>query len=449
MTPDQPQVVRIALTPAAVVLGRVLAPDGEPVENVRVTLLRPGRAPGQAEFSLTGMTNDAGEFRIPRVEPGPYLLMSTPPGNDSGDGVVVPTYYPGTPSASEARRVEVAKGATVTGLDFVMQTVKTGTIAGIVLDPAGQPVQGADVRVSSPGRGHEDVAISMPGLASSHTGADGRFQLRLPAGEHWLKVSQSGRGVGSIPLERALGREHSGFASARVSVAAETATDVRLQLERSVTIRGRFVFEGRTSASEMSAFLGAALARFILAGGPGDGKEETQAAPTDPTTNPTAPDLSFELLAAPGTYVASAIAGPGWTVKAIQFGSEDVTNRPITLEPGRTVENARIIFTDRPNSVSLRVLDASGSPTTDYIAFVFPVDERLWTTPALLRLHIPGQHVIDRRIPAMGIELGPVADYSAPIGGLPPGHYYAVALDDARWDDFNDPGVLQGWRSML
>jgi 5-hydroxyisourate hydrolase-like protein (transthyretin family) len=466
VTDGQPQRVRMALQPASLLLGRVLTADGEPVEGARVTLWRAasGGAKAHPVDNVMSETNDAGEFRLSRIEAGSYfLLVHSSSYTARRDGTTrVPTYYPAATSVADAVPIEVAQGATVTGLEIVVQDVKTATITGIVLDPRGIPLRSGDVKVAAERDGTR-VPISLSGNARGDIQSDGTFQITLPPGDYWLSAStpESG-GIGSISVgpegvgkpmptpeemvaimvqvqREELSRRAS--VSRLVSVGVEGLSEVTLQLQHEppVMVSGRFVFEGR-APDPMSRL----IASVDLLVAKGDEWSETR------SRSLPQPNGAFEIAASPGTCLPRVITPAGWALKAIQADGVDITQRTLTLEAGRPVRDLRVIFTDQRNALSFQVVDPRGASTTEYVAIVFPTEERLWPAKANLRLYVPSatnaprqRTPLDNLPEGLDMGLGARGDYSKPLGGLPPGDYYAIAIDDGTWDEVTDPAVLR------
>lgn len=124
--------------------------NGEPLPDAQVWLARSGRRPHRTR------TDPAGGFRFSHVAPGTYGLT--------------------VGRASVQREVEVASDR---HLDL---DLRTGTVAGQVVDAEGQPVRGAAVVLVGPeGRHH--------GMASD---GDGWFRIRVPSGSHRLHADAEG-----------------------------------------------------------------------------------------------------------------------------------------------------------------------------------------------------------------------------------------------------------------
>jgi len=107
---------KVEMIPRAVIRGRVLDGNGDPVPHAWIGA-RPPASP-RASWDLMGgqlhMANDQGEFRISGV-PGKYRIWASPDGpRDDAKAY----YYPNGTSAAEATMVEAPPGAEVAGIDI-------------------------------------------------------------------------------------------------------------------------------------------------------------------------------------------------------------------------------------------------------------------------------------------------------------------------------------------
>ena len=103
--------VVLKLPPMSVIAGRVLDESGEPVMDLKVIALRPRYENGRRQWSefSSGITSDRGEFRIPRLPAGGYLVKTvarnsalvsstmrlTQPLPETPETIYAATYYPG------------------------------------------------------------------------------------------------------------------------------------------------------------------------------------------------------------------------------------------------------------------------------------------------------------------------------------------------------------------
>jgi len=124
--------ILVALLRSAAITGKVTDESGDPVEYMTVVAIRQGQSgPRRTQRGPTGITNDLGEFRIPGLAKGKYLVRSDPSGmgsswtsmeysqqgrpvimqrNDGRMAEYEPTFSPGTLSPNEAAIVELNTG---------------------------------------------------------------------------------------------------------------------------------------------------------------------------------------------------------------------------------------------------------------------------------------------------------------------------------------------------
>lgn len=142
--------IRFELMPQAVITGKVLDEDGDPVARAQVMLQQRRYLNGKRQYagSNSAMTDDNGEFKLPMVAPGRYLLMATPSRNmamfgenprtaGGGDATkpeerLVATYYPGSLDPSSAATLDVAAGRDMPGMDIRLKKAVVFRIKGKV-----------------------------------------------------------------------------------------------------------------------------------------------------------------------------------------------------------------------------------------------------------------------------------------------------------------------------
>src|SRR5258708_35377092 len=168
---------------AAVITGRVVDEDGDPLPNFEVGLLRklPGKSREPA-VTRNDRTNDLGEYRFGGLFPGQYFVAVVPPpdlrnfehlakGPDAAaskpDQNYLTTYYPGTTDVAQADVISVRAGDEMP-VNFTMIPGRTYRVRGIVTGiPANQkPI----------------VQFNAKGVNTSFNGAevspDGQFEVR-------------------------------------------------------------------------------------------------------------------------------------------------------------------------------------------------------------------------------------------------------------------------------
>lgn len=163
--------INVRLIPQGVVSGRIVDEDGDPLEGVAVTLIRP-QAPTSARGGFArrmlglGMnqTNDRGEFRISNVSPGKYYVQVqrfTVGGNAVQIGGVEfgypRLYFPGVETLDQAQRVEVAPGQEFSGVQMTLRKTRVFRIRGSW--GGAMPADAPDARQGR--RGGREVAIQL------------------------------------------------------------------------------------------------------------------------------------------------------------------------------------------------------------------------------------------------------------------------------------------------
>ncbi len=127
--------------PQAVISGKVVDENGEPAKNVLVQLYRSGILGGRRRTASVNRswTNELGEYRFWRLQPGSYYLSATgwpwfnttrgdPADDRSNVNSFEPQYYPNASDARSASPLVVKAGEEVTA-DFTLRLVRGVTVS--------------------------------------------------------------------------------------------------------------------------------------------------------------------------------------------------------------------------------------------------------------------------------------------------------------------------------
>jgi hypothetical protein len=134
------------LTPSAVIAGKILDEDGEPLPEILVSALRQTYLEGKPSLSIetAAETNDRGEYRLFGLSPGRYFVSAVLPqwGRFSrGDELeeaqpnqqgYAKMYYPGTPDPAKAAAISVKEGEEIPSVEIFMRQVAVFRIRGHV-----------------------------------------------------------------------------------------------------------------------------------------------------------------------------------------------------------------------------------------------------------------------------------------------------------------------------
>jgi len=141
--------VVLHMQPAAVILGRVLDEDGDPMPNAQVTASQRRYSSGRLRLEAAGgaQTNDLGEYRIGSLMAGKYYVTANPPvnfesvvpeqkkpgeqGSRAAEMSYVSTYYPGTSDRAQAGTVDLRPGDE-TPVNFSLVRIRAAHVRGSV-----------------------------------------------------------------------------------------------------------------------------------------------------------------------------------------------------------------------------------------------------------------------------------------------------------------------------
>jgi carboxypeptidase family protein len=413
--------------------GRVVDSHGEPVELANVQVIRVSRSGrGRPAVRSGGVTNDLGEFRVPRLEPGNYLLRVQPRSDVQQDGPPtqsVPTFYPGVLAREQALPITVERSASVTGVDLALVDATMSRVTGTLIDStSGRPARTGFVHVRAIVAGVTDGFDA----ASAPAKPDGTFELRLAPGQYQVEGRAMRQGTVG-PLQA--GDEQIGMA--QLTVGGDGDSDVTIVLGRGATAAGRIVFDTRTPTAPMPSNPGQFRVSFTSPdGGPGCrmGRSDLGA------------NWTFSVDGLLGTCVAQVSSSLGsLTAKAVMVNDVDLMDRPVTFQSGQQLRNLEVIVTDKRTDLTFHVTDPHGNPTREYVALAFSIDRARWfENSRYIQAFVPApplDQVFDVSETATPGAAPPTAARES-VSGLPPGEYYVVALDDLESEAVHDPALL-------
>jgi len=323
----------------------------------------------------------------------------SPSGEAAGRVAYLPTYYPGTASPSEARRIAVRLGEEADNINVNLVIASFASVSGRVLNSLNAPVK-ASLQLST--ADPSGLAVG-PATAS----ADGTFAFRhVPPGEYRLRVygAQSSPG----PAE---------FASVPVVVGGDDVAGMVVITSPGATASGRVVFE---DGEKPDARLFVRTAATV----PGATFSNTSVGVN--------PDLSFSTsgLTERQTFRLGAVPD-GWFLKSITHRGLDITDTGYEFKPGEQVAGIQILLTRRATTLTGMVQSDRGDPTVDYSVVAFSSDRNKWGyLTRFVRSARPDQ------------------DGRFTIRGLPPDDYLVVAVEYLENGQELDPDLLRAWEAV-
>jgi len=381
-------------------------------------------------------TNDTGEYRIFGLAPGMYYVSATEtqgltlgPLNAAAEGPearsgYAPTFFPGTADIASAQKVTVGLSQTVSNINIGLLATRLTTISGTAVDAQAHPLTAGFVTIV-----RRSTLVGFVGVgAGGPLRSDGTFTIPNVSPGNYLVRANTTRlsqetGMPPLPSE---------FSTATVTVNGEDVTDVRLAPVVPVAVSGRVLIDDPGAAQSLKP----SAIRLVMQplnndnAGAGLGTPIGSAGAPPPTVQD---DLTFELKIVPGQFalrvnITSTVptTPSGWQLKAIWMNGLDVTDEGFDVS-SQGVRGVEVQLTHHLQQVLGTVRDATGGPAKDYIVVVFTQDRTRWLAPF-------------NRYMAIG---RPGDDSRFKVTNLPPGRYYAIALDGADASQWLDPDFLE------
>ncbi len=398
--------VLMKMSPQAVLAGRVLDEDGEPAANVNVRAFKYQYRSGKKQWTEvnSGQTSDIGEFRIPNLEPGKYLIatrsrnpnngppqmmVSNQPLPDTPETMYASTYYPSTTDAANAVPVEVGAGGEMRGIDIRLVKTQVFRIRGRVLG-APAPTEGRGgrgmVMVGLATREGRQTAGMSPARPPENT-----FEIRGVVPGSYLLFTQGGgpnAPVGYMPVE--VGNRHVDG----VTLTVGTGMDVG----GSIKIEGA---SGETQASNLSVNLRPTLLQM----GPA------------PRARAAAEGTFTLKNVAPLKYAVNVSGLPeGCYVKSVRYAGQEVPDDGLDFLSSAPIE---ITLSATAADLSATIVDGDGKTVSNSLVAIVPKDG-------------PASSVQSRNTDENG---------AASFRNLKPGEYRVFAWEDLEPGAYQDPDV--------
>lgn len=415
--------VRIRLQAAAVIRGRVVDEDGEPLPEAEVTVLRQTFVSGHSHWQQSGgeRTNDLGEFRISGLPAGNvYVSVNPPPdlksliesaGRSAADARSADkaatsyqtTYYPGTTDRSQAMPIQLHAGDDFP-LTFSLTPAPSLSIRGSV--------------VNLPPRAAATIVLQSRDFNLIQNGAeihkDGSFVIHdVSPGSYTITASVEGT---PVPLT----------ARQALQVGATSVDGVRLSPQPGATLRGRLRVEGAGGVTRFDP----AQIFFTLQTVSGD-DDNLGVMMGDRFTNLThvSPDGSFGWNDVPsGSYYVQLLGETGanenWFVKSVSAGGRDVNDSGISASGGAMALD--VVVSANGAIADGIVLDSKGQPFADAVVVAVP------------ELRLRGR--VDRYRKTVTDQRGHFS-----LHGIPSGDYTVFAWESVDGEAYLNPEFVKSF----
>jgi hypothetical protein len=411
----------VALPRGGAVTGRVVDEFGEPVVGANVSPMRQRYINGQRQLTSVASsdtTDDLGEFRLHGLPPGDYYVAARPNvftslfGSSDDRTGYGQTFYPGTPSSSEASRVTVTVGQEVQNVVISLSPSRVANISGTLTASNGKPVRQGMVMIRAAG-GEFSMGTVRPGVVM-----DGKWSISgVTPGDYDL-VAQA-IDLDALAQSGGAGMRMPESVTERITVTGEDLSSVALVTSAGGRAEGVIKFEGGEPPAVPSAM--ASVIAFDTVPG----------ALTMGGTGMIKPDWTFELAGLSGRRLIRLNGISGWTLKSVTVNGTDVTDTGLEVKAGDSIVGVEILVTRETTVLSGTVQNAKGTPVTDYVVVIFASDSSRWGYQSrYVRVARPDQ---------TGRFL---------ISELPPGSYLAAAVEYAEPGEETDREFLEGLKQQ-
>jgi protocatechuate 3,4-dioxygenase beta subunit len=405
------------MQPAAVITGKIVDLDGDPMKDVVVSARRVGSTLRARGFHDEA-TNDLGEFRIADLRAGQYTISANPPNgieaphplekdNTKEHMIYAATYYPGTLDKEQAVAVEVYPGDEVP-INFGVLTSPAYRITGTLV---GMPTKEmVEIMLSSKGRGIE---------LNQQQGEGGKFEFQnvLPGSYTATLMVVSGLAVGKPHMERMQVAEP-------IEVTKANVDGLRLQPNLGGDVRGKVRMDTgqKFDWTQLHVFLAplderdsgiAFSGSFELPGLAGVNKDGT-----------------FELKSVPGGNYQLIVGAESnnlrdYITKSVSVEGRDVTDSGFVVSSGTVLD---VVMSANGARIEGTVIDSKGKP----VAYATVVE-------------VPSAERRTRRDLYEQADTDALGHFS--LRGLNAGKYTVLAFDDLQ-EDTHQPEFQEAYEGF-
>jgi hypothetical protein len=405
---ERSQSIILKLVPEAIVFGKVLDQNGQPLQGLRVQLkmlqIRDGLRHWEQRDSAT--TNVEGEFRFFELHAGKYSLSTAFQIDGSPDAqsaiAFAPVVYPPLSGNGEAA-LNLSPGDHVeANLNPPSQNLYP--VTGHLEGPA---VQG--VRFEA-----ERSTGGMIGPEVRFNRFTGDFRLMLPSGSYRLK------------LHAFIQREQA-FATREISIGDAPLKNLSITLAPLATVPVEVEYQGSNNSSQQAQDPPPFFANVGLEESDPSGLGRTFNAQPPQPSNPASDSLTIANLE-PGEYRLVSRPAPPWYLASAVCGSIDLKRDPMSIAGSAAGCAIRAVMRD--DSATLNWSITANNQGKQMFVYAMPLDNFVQSISM---------------VSAQQQGSGEVAEGS--LEGLAPGRYLVMALDHAEELPYREAELVQRYLS--
>lgn len=394
--------VVLGMIPKGSISGRVYNKNGDVIAGANVQPLKYAYQDGRrilltiATAKGSGQTNELGEYTLPGLAPGPYIIKADVPQSSSASReTLLPVYFPNTTNASMASLVDLPAGVNFNGVDLRMNDARAVRVSGHVKDgTTGQPALGAAVTLV-PRRG----TVATGSLKRTQTADKGSFEfLNMAPGSYDVVATTAGRLAASVSIE----------------IGSDDIEDLNLVLQPQLSIKGKVTIENQQNET---------------------GNINLSEVRVELRREPHIPELLILLpnVSADGSYTFDGVTPGDYRfkvsggrvkgyIKSARFGAIDALNPPFHIDgPGEF----DVILSPNAGSIDVIITNSEGKASSDATVVLVPEPPRR------------------QRFDLYYVAGSPNGRLH--LDGIAPGDYKVFAWDDVPGDAWQDADFMRAY----
>jgi Carboxypeptidase regulatory-like domain len=323
--------MKIELTPQSVFYGKVTDDQGDAVMGAEVAVFVARIAEGRLSFqrNFGSNTNDLGEYRVPNITRGKYIVCSSARNALQRDDLVgVQTCYPGPIEGGTASAMDVPAGREIK-VDFTLREAPAVHVRGTV---TGLP-EGRNSGVNIVPRGAATTIVNGVNM----NGRDGKFDFRVPPGSYMITADYFEAGKHLL-------------ARAPIDVGSTDIDNVTVAMDSGFNITGQVRINSQSQQTSARPQFGMNLRPVEPTTGAGQLKWDA-----DHTS------FAFNDMS-PGAYRFDVFPPSPFYVKSATLAGQDILNNEFSV--AQAAGPIEIVLSDDGGSIEGDVVNADGQPVT-------------------------------------------------------------------------------------
>ncbi len=344
--------LELQLKRGAVITGRVIDENNEPIAEMPVQLARVGdrmRLPQNVLNFSANNTDDRGIYRIFGLPPGKYQVSVGVPLKDGNSNSFVrtrtfveQTFHPDTTDQTKAKVIELEEGQEASDVDIrIGKMISAYEVSGRVIDSqTGQPVAGTFVGF---------------GQVRSPTGEVGGWTTTGPRTDTNGEFHMSGLRSGKYGIFLRSSSERDEYYSnpVMVEITNRDLSGIEIRAQRGATITGWAIIEGTNDPAIQAK---RSQIRLSTTG------DQNSAAPSFAISTQVKPDGSFRLAGVPAgkTRLRNFENTVGLSLVRIEQNGVPVKDDTLQIRAGEQINNVRVIFAHSTAAIRGRVIFVGG-----------------------------------------------------------------------------------------